>query len=85
MFVLSTIFVSLRMVSRTWIVRKVTLDDYFIVVAWVIAACLSAAICWGCAYGLGRHETNVPVDLQVGLRNADYVFSVLHQPALMAT
>ena len=85
MIVLSTIFVSLRMVSRAWIVRKVTLDDYFIVLAWVIAAALSAAICWGSAYGLGRHEKDVPRDWQVGLRKANYAFSVLYQPALMAT
>jgi fucose permease len=85
MIVLSTIFVSLRMVSRTLIVRKVTLDDYFIVLAWAIAAGLSAAICWGSAWGLGRHEKHVPHDWQVGLRKANYVFSVLYQPSLMAT
>lgn len=35
MLVLATIFVTLRMISRAWIVRRVTLDDYFIVLAWV--------------------------------------------------
>lgn len=85
MVLLSTIFVSLRMVSRIWIVKKVAIDDYFIVLAWGIAAGLSAAICYGCTTGLGRHEKNVPTDWQKGLRTADYAFSVLYQPALMAT
>ena len=83
--VISTIFVFLRMISRTLIVRKVTLDDYFIVLAWAIAVGLSAAICYGCAWGLGRHEKDVPNDWQHGLRTANYVFSVLYQPSLMAT
>jgi hypothetical protein len=35
MIILSTIFVFLRMISRTFIVRKVSLDDYFMILAWV--------------------------------------------------
>jgi fucose permease len=83
--VLCTIFVGLRMVSRAAIVKKVTLDDYFIVLAWAIAVGLSSAICFGCAWGLGRHEHSIPDDWQETLRKANYVFSVLYQPALMAT
>lgn len=82
---LCTIFVFLRMLSRIAIVKKVTVDDHFIVLAWVIAAGLSAAICFGTSRGLGRHEEDVPDDWQEGLRTANYVFSVLYQPALMAT
>jgi len=35
MIILATIFVALRMISRSLIVRRVTLDDYFMVLAWV--------------------------------------------------
>jgi hypothetical protein len=35
MLVLSTVFVVLRMISRIAIVRKVTLDDYFMILSWV--------------------------------------------------
>ena len=83
--VLCTIFTSLRMVSRAYVVKKVTLDDYLIVVAWVLAIGISSAICYGCAWGLGRHEKNVPDEWQVQLLKANYIFSVLYQPALMAT
>ncbi len=41
MIILSTIFVVLRMISRTAIVRKVSLDDYFIILAWVRKNCQS--------------------------------------------
>ena len=33
--VLSTIFVALRLVSRAGVVRKLSRDDYFIILAWV--------------------------------------------------
>ena len=85
MIVLSTLFVSFRMISRAAIVKKISIDDYFIMLAWAIALGLSFAICYGCAWGLGRHEKNVPVEWQSTLRKANYVFSVLYQPALMAT
>jgi len=41
MIVLSTIFVALRMISRTAIVRNVSLDDYFMILAWVRKDCQS--------------------------------------------
>jgi hypothetical protein len=37
-FVLATVFVALRFVSRIWIVRKLALHDYLMLLAWV---CLS--------------------------------------------
>lgn len=80
-----TIFTFLRMISRALLVKKVTIDDYLCVLAWAIAIGLSSAICYGCAWGLGRHEYNVPDEWQENLRKANYVFSVLYQPALMAT
>ncbi|KAK5127659.1 hypothetical protein LTR85_007000 [Meristemomyces frigidus] len=84
MVVLSTIFVSLRMVSRAAIVKKLSVDDYIMMLAWAIAFGLSFSICYGSAWGLGRHETDVPADWQPTLRKADYAFTVLYQPALMA-
>ncbi|KAK5171400.1 uncharacterized protein LTR77_004544 [Saxophila tyrrhenica] len=85
MLAFCSIFVALRMFSRAVIVKKIAVDDYFIILAWIIAAGLSIAICIGCAWGLGRHEENVPGQWQAMLRKANYVFSVLYQPALMAT
>ena len=35
LLVLSTIFIVLRLISRIGIVKKVSTDDYFVVLAWV--------------------------------------------------
>ena len=85
MIVLSSLFVSFRMLSRAAIVKKISLDDYLMVLAWVFAFGLSFCICYGCVWGLGRHEKNVPASWQETMRKADYAFTVLYQPALMAT
>ncbi|KAI7561213.1 hypothetical protein D0864_08768 [Hortaea werneckii] len=84
MAVLSTGFVLFRMISRAAIVKKVKVDDYFIVLAWMIAFGLWFSICYGSAWGLGRHESNVPHAWQTPLRKANYAFTVIYQPALMA-
>jgi fucose permease len=82
---LATVFVSLRMVSRAVIVKKIAIDDYLIVVAWAIALGLSISICFGCRYGLGRHESDIPQSWQSTLLKSQYAFEVMYQPALMAT
>ncbi|CAK4033376.1 L-fucose-proton symporter [Lecanosticta acicola] len=85
MMSLGSVFVFFRMLSRAAIVKKVSWDDYFMVLAWSLLVGLGSAICYGTAYGLGRHEVDVPHSWQSGLRKAIYAFSILYQPALMAT
>lgn len=85
MFSLSTIFVAFRMLSRGAIVRRIMLDDYFIMLAWMLAFGLSFCVCWATGYGLGRHEIDIPAEWQGSLRKSIYAASVLYQPALMAT
>ncbi|KAK3326440.1 major facilitator superfamily domain-containing protein [Apodospora peruviana] len=83
--VLATVFVAARMVSRIGIVRRVGADDYIIVLAWLIAFFLSLTIDFGTQRGLGRHDANISASDRMGLRMCEYVFSVLYNPALMAT
>ncbi|KAF7193563.1 L-fucose-proton symporter [Pseudocercospora fuligena] len=85
MTVLCTIFVSFRMLSRAAIVRKIIWDDYFMLLAWTITVGLAFSICYGTVNGLGRHEVDIPGDWQSTLRKCNYAFSILYQPALMAT
>ncbi|EME84209.1 uncharacterized protein MYCFIDRAFT_163043 [Pseudocercospora fijiensis CIRAD86] len=85
MTVLCTIFVSFRMLSRAAIVRKIIWDDYFMLLAWIITVGLAFSICYGTVNGLGRHEVDIPDEWQSTLRKCNYAFSVLYQPALMAT
>jgi hypothetical protein len=83
MLVLATLFVFFRFVTRIWIVRKVYLDDWFILGAWALAVGFSASICAGTGVGLGLHEVNIAIEDHGPLRKAEYAFSVLYNPALM--
>ncbi|KAI9829119.1 MAG: hypothetical protein M1832_000142 [Thelocarpon impressellum] len=83
--VASSLFVLLRFISRVAIVRRVSWDDYFMALAWVIAFGLSFSICYGTSRGLGRHDVDIPPEWQYSLTRAQYAFSVLYNPALMAT
>ncbi|SLM35439.1 Major facilitator superfamily domain, general substrate transporter [Lasallia pustulata] len=81
----STTAIFLRLVSRIGVVRRVLWDDYFIIVAWLLAFGFSFSICWGTHRGLGRHEVDVKPEWEAGLKRAEYGFSVLYNPVLMAT
>ncbi|PNS20006.1 hypothetical protein CAC42_1453 [Sphaceloma murrayae] len=83
-FALATVFVALRLISRAYVVKRVSLDDRIMGLAWVIAFGLAFTICYGATVGLGRHEVDVPTSWQKPLRQSQYAFSILYQPALMA-
>ncbi|KAM5352188.1 hypothetical protein ACJ41O_004911 [Fusarium nematophilum] len=83
--VLATVFVAARMVSRTFIVRNITWDDRVMMLAWLFAFFLSFTICFGVHNGLGRHDIHIDQDDRPALRRCEYVFSILYNPALMAT
>lgn len=85
MTVLCTVFVFFRMLSRAAIVKKIIWDDYFMLLAWTITVGLAFSICYGTVNGLGRHEIDVPDSWNSTLRKCNYAFSILYQPALMAT
>ncbi|KAI0838700.1 MFS general substrate transporter [Hypoxylon sp. FL0890] len=83
--VLTTLVVVARLFCRIRIVRSVTWDDYFIICAWVLAFGLTFAVDFASFRGLGRHDEDVPDNYWYSLRRCEYVFSVLYNPALMAT
>lgn len=76
--VVGTVFLIARIICRTTIVRRVSWDDYFIILAWVFAAGLTATIDVGASYGLGRHDEDIPTEDRLPLKKAEYVFSVLY-------
>ncbi|WVR06693.1 hypothetical protein IAU60_003725 [Kwoniella sp. DSM 27419] len=83
MAVLATTFTSLRMVSKGWIVRKITSDDWVTVLAWVF--CLASAICIliGTRVGLGRIGSEIKPEWVAPLRKSTYAFTVFYNPAIM--
>ncbi|KAH8591276.1 major facilitator superfamily domain-containing protein [Bisporella sp. PMI_857] len=84
-FILATIFVASRLISRFFILRHKTGDDWLMIVAWVIAFGLSFAIDYGAFRGLGRHDADIPQEWLPALRQSEYAFTILYNPALMAT
>ncbi|KAH8594002.1 hypothetical protein B0O99DRAFT_742261 [Bisporella sp. PMI_857] len=82
---LSFFAVLLRLISRLAIIRRSSLDDLFIIVAWLIALAMSISICLGTHYGLGKHDQYIHLDWRGALNRLQYIFSVLYNPALMAT
>ncbi|KAM3086943.1 hypothetical protein ACMFMG_001059 [Clarireedia jacksonii] len=83
--ILSSTFVAARLVSRFAIVKSKTWDDWFIIIAWIVAFALSFAIDYGTAKGLGRHDVDIKPEWLPSLRKAEYAFTILYNPALMAT
>ncbi|CAI6338708.1 unnamed protein product [Periconia digitata] len=78
-------FVLFRLISRWGIVKKRAWDDWTIILAWILAFGTSFAICFGTTHGLGRHQASIPNDIEAEMKKASYAFSVLYNPALMAT
>ncbi|KAF2998166.1 hypothetical protein E8E13_003015 [Curvularia kusanoi] len=53
--------------------------------AWVLAFGASFSIIFGTTKGLGRHQGDIPDEWLEQMRQSSYAFSVLYNPALMAT
>ncbi|KAK2609377.1 hypothetical protein QQS21_002158 [Conoideocrella luteorostrata] len=83
--VLASIFVGARMVCRYSIVRRVSWDDRIMILAWLLTFFLSFSIDYGVTVGLGKHDAHINHADLPKLRRAEYVFSILYNPALMAT
>lgn len=81
----ATVFVLLRLASKGLVVRKLTSDDYVIVLAWIFSAGLSVSIMLGAQRGLGAPDDMIRPEWQDALKRSIYSFTVLYNPALMAT
>lgn len=76
--VVGTFFFVARLICRTIIVRRVSWDDYFIILAWFLAAGLTITIDIGTRYGLGRHDQTISSEDRLPLKKTEYVFSVVY-------
>ncbi|PLB33494.1 putative MFS monosaccharide transporter [Aspergillus candidus] len=83
-FLIATVFVALRFVSRVYIVRRLSLHDYVMLLAWVIDFAFSFSLFYATSKGLGLHDTAIDIQARSSLNRANYVFTVLYNPALMA-
>ncbi|TVY38746.1 L-fucose-proton symporter [Lachnellula occidentalis] len=97
-FIFATLFVVARIISRFGILRHRTTDDWLVILAWMpwdswqhadwckfIAFGLSFAVNYGTANGLGRRDVDIEPEWLGALRSSEYAFTILYNPALMAT
>jgi hypothetical protein len=73
-----TVFTLFRLISRFGIVKKPMWDDYFIILAWLLAFGTSFSICYGTSVGLGKHQEDIPSSNASAMKQAAYAFSVLY-------
>jgi hypothetical protein len=57
----------MRLVSKLWLVRKPTWDDFVVCVAWVLAVGLSSTIMFGSTVGLGKVDVEILPDWEAPL------------------
>ena len=76
--ILTTVFVVGRLISRFALVRSRTWDDWFIIVAWLIAFGLSFAICFGTRRGLGSRDVDIKDEWLSALHSSQYAFTILY-------
>ncbi|WRT66766.1 uncharacterized protein IL334_003729 [Kwoniella shivajii] len=81
--ILATTFVALRIISKTWVVRKVMWDDYITVLAWFFFMALSIAIMIGTHSGLGTVGIDIQSKWIIPLGKITYIFTVFYNPATM--
>ncbi|KAK4867420.1 hypothetical protein LT330_000930 [Penicillium expansum] len=83
-FSIATIFVALRFISRIFMVRKIALHDWLMLVAWIIDFGFSFSLFFAVRNGLGLHSSDIKPEDQLAFNKANYAFTVLYNPALMA-
>lgn len=82
----SFIAVSLRFVSRTLVRKRITVDDWVILVSWILAFGLTVSLAIGAKYGLGSSGSFIePPEDQMARRKARFAIVLLYNPTYMAT
>lgn len=84
LFVVASCFVALLFISRIFVVRRVGRQDYLMLLAWLIDFGFSFSLFYATHLGLGLHASDISADVKPGLNRAEYAFTVLYNPTLMA-
>ncbi|QKX54925.1 uncharacterized protein TRUGW13939_02015 [Talaromyces rugulosus] len=77
-FVIATISVALYAISALFVVRKFTLPDYLMVIAWGLDCGMVAAVFVALAKGFGMHEHDIDPEDTVSVNKSIYVFHILY-------
>ncbi|WWD18846.1 hypothetical protein CI109_103301 [Kwoniella shandongensis] len=83
--ILAVAFTVMRLISKGWIVRKVTLDDWFAVLGCLFSLVVSISIMVGAKNGLGKQDAAITPDMYGIMKRSTFILTVFYSPALMAT
>lgn len=76
--VMAFVFVALRMISRIFVTRHTTWDDYIMVVAWLIAFGGSLVIIFATQLGFGVIDAELKPEWIPTLKKYGYAYSILY-------
>ncbi|ODO00090.1 hypothetical protein I350_06715 [Cryptococcus amylolentus CBS 6273] len=83
--VFATAFIGMRMLSKGWIVKRYTLDDWFAVAAWVFSMGVSVSVMIGAQAGLGKMDSVLSDYQSESQKKAIYAFTIFYNLALSTT
>ncbi|KAF3922214.1 hypothetical protein ABW21_db0209073 [Orbilia brochopaga] len=83
--VLAFVSVTLRVIARGFIARKMRIDDYLVLVAFALSFGMCLSIVLGVAYGFGRHSNTIPYGMALQKQKYQYAFTLLFNPAIAVT
>lgn len=76
--VMAFVLVALRMISRIFITRHTTWDDYMMVIAWVIAFGGSLTVLLAVEQGFGLMDADLKLGSIPTLKKYGYAYSILY-------
>ncbi|KAJ6260323.1 hypothetical protein Dda_4548 [Drechslerella dactyloides] len=83
--VLAFVSVTLRVIARGFIARRMRIDDYMILVAFALSFGMCLSIVLGITYGFGRHSNTIPYGMALQKQKYQYAFTLLFNPAIALT
>ncbi|KAJ5991388.1 hypothetical protein N7499_012040 [Penicillium canescens] len=84
-WVLATVVVCARLIRAFGFIKRRSLEDCIILLAWILAFGVNFAVDFGTFKGLGYHQELITTEWASQLVKSEYVALILFNPALMAT
>ncbi|RPA83338.1 hypothetical protein BJ508DRAFT_71098 [Ascobolus immersus RN42] len=76
-------FVVIRLISRRWVLGKLNLEDWLIVVGAVFATGMVVAMSQATRYGVGYHYYDTPLEWYLPQQRSMFSVGMLYNPTLM--
>lgn len=75
---IATVLIVGRLISRAGITKRMTFDDYLIIIGWILSFGISFVIVFATGKGLGKPDVKIKDEWVLPLKKCIYAFSVLY-------